>query len=215
MGARTFIQKLQGAVSKLDDGRVMTLTTNYEQYRMNVEDVLQFIGNGVSAYNRARIGHDLSSNNKSTSYARMLAREEEHSFTQAEAIMPATPPSAPPSEATMRDATSSVSVATASTSTSPGLASSSPVRPRGPLTCFRCRQPGHCSVECTNPKNLANVQCHQCGEYGHVWPRILCVPTGLLAPMRRATHDISGHLKKERLIRFANPRFDWGNYCQA
>ena len=28
--ARIFIQKLQGAVIKLDDGRVMTLTTNYE-----------------------------------------------------------------------------------------------------------------------------------------------------------------------------------------
>ena len=38
---------------KLDDGRVMTLTTNYEQYRMNGEEVLQFLGNGVSAYNKS------------------------------------------------------------------------------------------------------------------------------------------------------------------
>ena len=62
----TFIRKLQGAVIKMDDGRVMTLTTTYEQYRMNMEEVLQFVGNGVSAYNRARVGHHASSNNKST-----------------------------------------------------------------------------------------------------------------------------------------------------
>ena len=50
--ARIFIRKLQGAVIKLDDGSVMTLTTNYEQYRMNGEEVLQFFGKGLSAYNK-------------------------------------------------------------------------------------------------------------------------------------------------------------------
>ena len=40
-------------MNKLYYGRVMTLGTSYEQYRMHREEVLQLIGNGVSAYNRS------------------------------------------------------------------------------------------------------------------------------------------------------------------